>query len=380
MSVSPAPSPPAADQTTLRRRGVGLTALDAARSAGGYTLFAPQTGGGAVYLVDIRGEVVHRWQMPVRPGRDAVILPNGHLGYNGSHPDPFRPYPAWPLWRGGDFYEATPEGKIVWRFEDPRHHHDARWLDNGDLLYATVEPLSAELSARVAGGDPRRDAPDGIVQGDVIRQVNRQGETVWRWAAGDHLPPEDYPVHPIFDRRHWPFVNGLGETRDGLVLMSLRVTSGIIAVDRDTGAVAWRIGADRLAQQHTPIEMADGSILCFDNGNLRPGVTAPFSRAVQVDPGTGRTVWEYADPLKPAFFSPYMGSAQRLWNGNTFICESAFGRLFEVTPEGDVVWEYVIPFFGEYPDDGARDFAAGVQNSVFRAHRYEAAQIPWLRP
>ena len=379
MSIPVVVEPSAADQVTLRRRSVGLTAYDPARSAGGYTLFAPQTGGGAVYLVDIEGEVVHRWQMPVRPGRDAVILPNGNLGYNGSHPDPFRPYPVWPLWRGGDFYEATPEGEIVWRFEDPRHHHDAQWLANGDLLYATVEPLSEAVSARVTGGDPSRDAPDGIVQGDVIRQVNRQGETVWRWATGEHLAPEDYPIHPIFDRRHWPFVNGLGETRDGLVLMSLRVTSGIIAVERETGAVAWRIGADKLAQQHTPIEMADGSILCFDNGNLRSGVTAPYSRAVQIDPRSGRTVWEYADPLKPAFFSPYMGSAERLANGNTFVCESAFGRLFEVTPDGDVVWEYVIPFFGEYPDDGSRDYAAGLQNSVFRAHRYSADQIPWLK-
>ncbi|KYN92271.1 hypothetical protein A3219_21425 [Salmonella enterica] len=45
-----------------------------------------------------------------------------------------------------------------------------------------------------------------------------------------------------------------------------------------------------------------------------------------------------------------MGSAQRLANGNTFICESAFGRLFEVTPEGETVWEYIIPFFNEYPE------------------------------
>jgi outer membrane protein assembly factor BamB len=368
-----------AEQVTLKRRSVGLTALNRAKSAGGYTLFAPQTGGGAVYLIDIEGQVVHRWTMPVRPGRDAVILPNGNLGYNGSHPDPAKPYPAWPLWRGGDFYEATPEGEIVWRYQDPSHHHDAQWLPNGDLLYATVEPLSAAFSARIVGGDPRKDAPDGIVQGDVIKQVNRNGEVVWRWAAGDHLDPADYPIHPIFDRRHWPFINGLGETRDGLVLMSLRVTSGIIAVDRASGKVVWRIGPDVLAQQHTPIEMADGSILSFDNGNLRPGVTAPHSRAVQVDPKTGKVVWEYTDPVRPLFFSPYMGSAERLWNGNTLICESAFGRLFEVTAEGELVWEYVIPFFDEYPDDGARDFAAGQQNSVFRAHRYHADQIAWLK-
>ncbi len=49
-----------------------------------------------------------------------------------------------------------------------------------------------------------------------------------------------------------------------------------------------------------------------------------------------------------------MGSAQRLANGNTFICESAFGRLFEVTPEGETVWEYIIPFFNEYPSTSVK--------------------------
>ena len=55
--------------------------------------------------------------------------------------------------------------------------------------------------------------------------------------------------------------------------------------------------------------------------------------------------------------------------GNTFICESAYGRLFEVTPEGDVVWEYVIPDFAEYPEP-LNKFITGMHNSCFKAHRY----------
>src|SRR5262245_65643091 len=39
-----------------------------------------------------------------------------------------------------------------------------------------------------------------------------------------------------------------------------------------------------------------------------------------------------------------MGCAQRLPNGNTLITESSFGRFFEVTKEGEIVWEYVNPF------------------------------------
>ena len=110
---------------------------------------------------------------------------------------------------------------------------------------------------------------------------------------------------------------------------------------------------------------------------LASSSTSPYSKALEFEPGTGRTVWQYVDTLPSAFFSPYMGGCERLANGNTFICESAFGRLFEVTPGGDTVWEYVIPFFAEYPES-IRHFIGGHHNSVFRAHRYSADQIPWL--
>ena len=69
---------------TLKRHRTGLVAVDHARSAGGYTLFAPQTADGNVYLINLRGEQVHHWKLPQRPGRDAVILANGNLGYNGQ--------------------------------------------------------------------------------------------------------------------------------------------------------------------------------------------------------------------------------------------------------------------------------------------------------
>jgi hypothetical protein len=74
-----------------------------------------------------------------------------------------------------------------------------------------------------------------------------------------------------------------------------------------------------------------------------------------------------------------MGSAQRLANGNTFICESAFGRLFEVTPQGETVWEYIIPYFNTYPEHLSKGIIPGLQNSAFRAHRYAADALPWLK-
>ncbi len=127
-------------------------------------------------------------------------------------------------------------------------------------------------------------------------------------------------------------INGLSVTRDGPVLMSLRTTSGVIAVDKESGKVIWHAGPEVVAQQHTPVEMENGSILVFDNGNLRPGVTSPHSTVLEFDPQT-KAITAVSRYLPAGIFSPYMGSAQRLANGNTFICESAFGRLFEVTPK-----------------------------------------------
>ena len=371
------PQAAAPSQITLERRRLGLTALDPDGTAGGYTLFARQTGGGVVDMVDIDGRTAHQWLMPVRPGRDAVILPNGNLGYNGSHATSAALYPAWDLWHGGDFYEATPEGEIVWRHEDIFHHHDAQWLPNGNLLYTVAAELPAHLAPRVTGGDPRKDGADGIVQSDIVKEVNRKGETVWEWTIWDHIDPADLPVHPIFDRRHWPMFNGVSETQDGLVLMSLRTTSGVIAVEKSTGRIVWHAGPDVVAQQHTPIQMEGGTILVFDNGNLRLGSSNPFSRALEFDPATMEITWDYTDPNAPSFFSPFMGSAQRLWNGNTLICESAFGRLFEVTRDGRTVWEYVIPDFAEYPAP-LNKFIKGAHNTCFRAHRYPAEQVSWL--
>ena len=92
-------------KSTIERRKTGLIYWDMDWSSGLYTLYTPQTGNGLVKLIDITGESVHEWNMPVRPGRDAVILPNGNLGYNGSHKESANLYPAWDIWHGGHFMQ-----------------------------------------------------------------------------------------------------------------------------------------------------------------------------------------------------------------------------------------------------------------------------------
>ena len=52
-------------------------------------------------------------------------------------------------------------------------------------------------------------------------------------------------------------------------------------------------------------------------------------------------------------------------NGNTLITEGSEGRLLEVTPDYEIVWEYINPYLHE-------------QQYVYRAYRYPYEYVPQL--
>jgi hypothetical protein len=112
-----------------------------------------------------------------------------------------------------------------------------------------------------------------------------------------------------------------------------------------------------------PFAPGAGNLLVFDNegeGGYRPvelSVTGG-SRVLEIDPVEQEIVWQYTgeDSGGPgwSFQSTHISAARRLPNGNTFIDEGQKGRLFQVTPGGDIVWEYVNPYFRR-GKDAARD-------------------------
>ena len=78
--------------------------------------------------------------------------------------------------------------------------------------------------------------------------------------------------------------------------------------------------------------------MVFDNGRV---THAGESYVLEINPTTKEVVWKY-DAGK-AFFSKSAGSMQRFENGNTLISEDVRGRVFEVTPTGEIVWELKTP-------------------------------------
>jgi hypothetical protein len=356
----------------------GVTAYDADQSCPGFVLFNPNGGGDAIHLIDLSGREVHAWRVP-HPPRYAYFLPNGNLfamlKSGGGSTEAM--WPGWRTHQDGMLVEIDWHGRIVWEHRDPYQHHDGRRTPSGGALYLTVERVPAELAARVTGGAPDRSR--GPMWADVLVEVDASGRRTWEWRSVEHLDPARDALELGNPGHEWTHGNTIAPLEDDRVLVSFRNISVVAIIDKRTGDIVWRLGDDVLAQQHDANMLPSGNVLIFDNGASRRFLGQGFSRVIEVDPSPNQIVWEYRDRPALNFYSPNISGARRLPNGNTLITEGRFGRIFQVTPAGEVVWEYVSPHFVTNLESFTTGEAGGVaSNAVFRATHYSAAEVPGL--
>ena len=83
---------------------------------------------------------------------------------------------------------------------------------------------------------------------------------------------------------------------------------------------------------------------------------------MELNSKTKEIEWEYRGERLGEFYSATCSGAQRLPNGNTLICSTTQARIFEITDKGEIVWEYINPFYGKID--------VGIVNWVYKAYRY----------
>lgn len=352
----------------MRHRDTGVLLFDEGRATPGFTLIVPLVGK-AAYLIGMRGEILHQWQFPLTPGNYAYLLPSGNLLWSGRTDEG----PPLRRGKGGLMREYDWHGNVVWEHIDHAQHHDFRRLEGGNTVYIGWEPMPEEAAGRVQGGIPGTEH-DGVIYGDYLREVDPAGNTVWEWHFQEHEDIERHHLIPVVDRHEFAHANACKPLANGDVMVSFRRIQTIAIIDRKTKRFRWEMRDDSWGTTHDCEMLPNGNITAFANGIYTP--LNPFSRVVEIDPETRETVWEYRGRPTWTFFSPNISGAQRLASGNTLICEGQMGRVFEVTPDGDIVWEYVSPFFGPYDWFGLE--RGGFGNSVFRAYRY-AADSPQIK-
>lgn len=307
----------------------GVTFIDRRRCGKGYTLFSSRETEEA-HLIDREGDIVHSWSYAQgRSWHYAEMLPNGNLVA---------------IDKDRMILELDWNSRLIWKAETVAHHDFDR-LANGNTL---------ALSQR-RDRDPWREEGEMLL--DTIVEYGPRGKVVWEWRPEEHIEEMarfvDLILPPPPRFKDWPHVNTIeslpnGPTarkdrrfKAGNLLFCGRHIDTIGVIERSTGEVVWAWGTSELLGPHLPTMLPNGNILIYDNGHNRAEATRGYSRIVELDPVSERIVWEYVANPPGAFDSHSRGSSQRLPNGNTLIAESNSGRLFEITLEGEVVWEYL---------------------------------------
>ncbi|TFH85659.1 hypothetical protein EQG41_16420 [Billgrantia azerbaijanica] len=119
----------------------------------------------------------------------------------------------------------------------------------------------------------------------------------------------------------------------GDIVISLRELNLVTVVDPETGRMKWwRYGP--WFKQHDPDFEPDGTITVFDNAT---GTGA--SRIRSIRPGEDSVETLFMGSGEVPFYSWRRGKHQTLPNGNLLITEAEGGRVLEVSPTGELVWE-----------------------------------------
>lgn len=330
----------------------GVTYYNPLKAYNGYTLFCPWGDAHAselmtdVWLIDMQGNIVHRWKLEYMPAIHAKFLPNGNLAYSVRTKDESEFGLSQEFCAiGTHVVEVDWDGREVRRWETPYQHHDFEVLPNNHVLYPShgeeAGIVPKDLAAKWKGGRPGTEY-QGRMYTDNAYEVDENSKVVWEWIGWQHADPEIDTFFPFSTRSHW-HTNAIWKCKDGTVITSPRNLSMIHRIDPKTNKIVKRYGKGIIWGQHDTRELDNGNVMCFDNGLTRPGYAPAHSKVVEMDGDTGEVVWEYKADIPSSFLSLYAAAAEREPNGNTLICSSATGRLFEVTKEGELVWEFVNP-------------------------------------
>lgn len=306
------------------------------------TILGPSTrAGNEPYFigVDREGEVVWYYDpadLRNRPTRSAELLEDGSLQ----------------LLISSGVRVISPGGETEREVEgnpnEVRFYHDAVMLPNGNVvgLDAQVESYYADYFGAVVD-----------VKGDVLTEINRDGEVVWEWHLLDHLDRQRFPgdLSVRQDRNgayDWSHSNSITyDAQEDALIVSVRHQSWVIAVSRSSGELLWTLGeggdfelegGEWMASQHAAGKPARDVVLLYDNGNDKNAGTSRgvAYRTNSVD-GTATELWSWDTGIMTSNY----GDVDYLPSGNLLICAGGThgdpedGHVSEVSLNGELLWE-----------------------------------------
>ncbi|MEZ6085555.1 MAG: arylsulfotransferase family protein [Phycisphaerae bacterium] len=341
---------------------VGVVYVDPQRTEPGYNLVTLAQLSEAV-LIDAEGQTIKSWSIsPSRRWSHCILTPSGDLYALGA--DNVNPPQPHVTAKARYLAHFNWDGELVSKHQLPVHH-DVELQPNGNVLALTFDSrIIPEVHKTITS------------RNDTISEISPRGTVVHRLSLYEALSnatdgfklqevaPKKWGRSQIIDLFHANSIETM-RRRDlaeknpifGLdnILVCIRHQDTIAIIDRKSEKAIWTWGQNEISGPHDATVLDNGHILLFDNGLGRD-----WSRVIELDPVTKKIVWEYKAKNPTDFYTKSRGSSQRLPNGNTLIAESERGHAFEVTSNGEIVWDYYSPFEDE----------SGERSTLGRIRRY----------
>lgn len=315
----------------------GVVAHDASRASPGVNIYC-SVHGDRVHFVDMEGRELHTITLSdAGEGADCMLEPYGERSFLVL---------AWPTLTLLDF-----DSRVVWKSSEG-HHHDVAVEADGrvwSLLQQEAElrergrtlPIVDNFLARQGpGGELEQQFPLSSLFARFIPEARLARVERLLRRGGRGLPGYGEAIDLFHFNTIELLDRDLAVGRRGQLLLCARELDLVAILDPAARAIVWSWGPGELDRPHHPSVLPNGNLLIFDNGPRRG-----WSRLVELEPATGRLVWQYRGDPPEGFSSPVRGSAQALPNGNVLVTESTRGRVFEVTRGGAVVWTFLNPDF-----------------------------------
>ena len=312
-----------------------------------------------IYIVDMSGKEVFRWRMPSAFWEHSHVLPNGDL---------------LAVQNGKQLIKIDKASNTLWSYQEDVHHSIAVNAEGNIRAIKSANRIAPEIHPTI----PIRD--------DYITTISSEGSEIASFSLADLLLGSEYSfLIPSISHRgfeaaleergqgieldilHTNHVEELDGSllelsqifKSGNLLISMRNINTIAIIDPAVPKITWLWGPANLTYPHHPTVLENGNVLVFNNGE-------ESSQVLELNPLNLDIVWHYEAPGE--FFSKTRGSNQRLSNGNTLITESDPGYVFEVTPAGEIIWEFACPEIN----------ADSVRSAIWRMTRLKHSELPFL--
>ena len=329
----------------------------------GYTLVTNQSAAQQVFvteLIDNEYNVINSWESPCRTASMAYLLPDSTLLYPCKQENVVLGNIAA---SGGRILKYDWDGNVLWDWECTENyqlHHDIEPLANGNILAIAAEQIADNIR------------PDVVLEISPIGTSD--AEIVWDWHTWDHRGsdnPYKFDENVPYNKNDWNHFNSIHLTNDGnKIYLSSRTWSEFYIIDFGGDSdILYRWGNPQnygrgdvqdqiLDANHGVNEISSGfpgenNIIIFNNRTSVTGGSNPFSSVLEIIPpiddngnyyiqdgqafGPSEIYWQYEDGL---FYANKQSGAFRLENGNTLVTDADSALIFEVTNDGQVVWEY----------------------------------------